>query len=129
MTNFSTSDRVALGTVQLAVRYELYGDAECALARNSATIDAVVCQGFAELWALGACFGVPYHYFEIDFEKETLHFALSCDAYQPGEDLVIAISLVEACPFEVEISDLPEAARNLLRLMTDNDTSDPTKSG
>ncbi len=94
-------------------------------ARNGATIEAVVHRAFAEVLALGCSLGVPYHYFEMDFEKETLHFSLSSEAYQPGEDLVIAISLVESCPFVRRISDLPEGTRELLLgLLDDTDAAE-----
>jgi hypothetical protein len=128
MTNLSNADRVASGTLGLTVRYELIGEVEDTLARNGATIELAIHQGLAELLDM-AVLGAPFFYFEMEFERETLSFNLTSDRYRPGDDIEIAISLVEEWPYWVKISDLPEAARDLLSQVSDTDTSDPNKSG
>jgi hypothetical protein len=127
MIAFINSERVEAATLGITVQFGLYGDIHDALKRNGATVETLLHRAFAELFSIGASlsFGVLYHYFEIEFEKESLHFTLSLDAYAPGEDMEIDISLVDGCPFEVDISDLPESVRELLHL----EPTDPDAGG
>ena len=121
MSHFTDTDEALSGTTALTVHYELYGDVQAALARNRISVEHVVWRTFQEIANIGASFGIMYHYFEMEFPRETLRFAVSSAEYEPGGSLGFAISLVEGCPFSVKLSDLPEATRELLGLETDED--------